>query len=391
MSAPRTLRAGDGGAARPALRCSGIARRFPANGGTSADGNGDRQVLAGVDFEVESGGILAVLGPSGGGKTTLLRIVAGLETPDAGRVEVLGRPVTAPGVFVPPESRRVGLVFQDYALFPHLTARENAGFGAPGPEGSARADEALSLLGLSEVAEHRPDELSGGEQQRVALARALAPEPAVLLLDEPFSNLDAAFRAGVRDEVAGLLRRVGATSVLVTHDREEAFALADRVALLLGGVIRRVGAPPELVGNPGSREAARFLGETNLLPAESDGRTAVCEIGRVEVAPPSAGEPASTGPVEVMLPLDGLLLEPFAVEDSPSAAADGNGGAAAQLTRATFHGAYRLLEARLPSGAALRARCPARDHRQGLLRPGERVRIRPAGPVPAFPLPADSS
>lgn len=381
--------------AGPALRCSGIERRFPAgvlaNTSASGNGNGDRQVLAGVDLEVESGGILAVLGPSGGGKTTLLRIVAGLETPDAGRVEVLGRPVTAPGVFVPPESRRVGLVFQDYALFPHLTARENAGFGVPGPEGGARADEALSLLGLSEVAEQRPDELSGGEQQRVALARALAPEPAVLLLDEPFSNLDAAFRAGVRDEVAGLLRRIGATAVLVTHDREEAFALADRVALLLGGVIRRVGTPQELAANPGSCDAARFLGETNLLPAESDGRSAVCEIGRVEVAPPPVGEPPLAGPVEVLLPLDGLLLEPFAVEDSPSGSPEANGGAPAELTRATFHGAYRLLEARLPSGAALRARCPVRDHRQGLLRPGRRVRVRPAGPVPAFPLAAASS
>ena len=388
-------RARSGGTA-PALRCRGIERRFPAglaaNGAGPASGNGpgngERRVLAGVDLEVEEGAVLAVLGPSGGGKTTLLRIVAGLDRPDAGRVEVLGREVDGPGVFVPPEARRVGLVFQDYALFPHFTALENAAFGVPGPEGRARAAETLEVLGLSERAGQRPAELSGGEQQRVALARALAPQPAVLLLDEPFSNLDAALRAGVREEVAGLLRRLGATAVLVTHDREEAFALADRVALLIDGVVLRSGTPEELARDPGSRAAARFLGETNFLPAESDGATALCEIGRVELTrPPASGRPPA-GPVEVLLPLDGLVVEPFFAEglagESEAGSAERNGGASARLTRAVFHGPYQLLEARLPSGATLRVRTPARDLWQGLLRPGQRVGLRPAGPVPAF-------
>ena len=386
----------------PALRCRGVERRYPVvgngngssggvpgNGNRGGNGTGERRVLAGVDLEVGEGALLAVLGPSGGGKTTLLRIVAGLDRPDAGRVEVLGREVNGPGVFVPPESRRVGLVFQDYALFPHLTALENASFGVPGPEGRTRAAETLETLGLSEMAGQRPAELSGGEQQRVALARALAPRPGVLLLDEPFSNLDAALRAGVREEVAGLLRGLGATAVLVTHDREEAFALADRVALLIDGVVIRAGAPEELARDPGSRAAARFLGETNFLPGESDGATAVCEIGRVELArPPASGRPPA-GPVEVLLPLDGLVVEPFLVEGLADDPADGaaarNGGAVAQLTRATFHGPYQLLEAQLPSGATVRVRTPARDLWQGLLRPGQRVGLRPAGPVPAFP------
>lgn len=395
----------ENGSRAPALRCRGVERRYPvlpnANGSSGGvpgnggrgngmgNGAGERRVLAGVDLEVGEGALLAVLGPSGGGKTTLLRIVAGLDRPDAGRVEVLGREVTGPGVFVPPESRRVGLVFQDYALFPHLTALENAAFGVPGPEGRTRAAETLEALGLAKMAGQRPAELSGGEQQRVALARALAPRPGVLLLDEPFSNLDAALRAGVREEVAGLLRGLGATAVLVTHDREEAFALADRVALLIDGVVLRAGTPEELARDPGSRAAARFLGETNFLPGESDGASAVCEIGRVELArPPASGKPPA-GPVEVLLPLDGLVVEPFLAEGladggPEDGAAKRNGGASARLTRATFHGPYQLLEAQLPSGATLRVRTPARDLWQGLLRPGQRVGLRPAGPVPAF-------
>ena len=218
----------------PALACRGIEKRFSAAG---------RLVLDRVDLEVARGELTAILGPSGGGKTTLLRIVAGLDTPDAGEVRLLGRTVTAPGAFVPAESRRVGFVFQDYALFPHLTVLENAAFGVPGPAGLSRAWGALQLVGLSEAAGQRPHELSGGEQQRVALARALAPEPSLFLLDEPFSNLDAPLRAGVREEVAQLLRRLGTTAVLVTHDREEAFVFADRVVLLLEGRVVRAGGP----------------------------------------------------------------------------------------------------------------------------------------------------
>ena len=351
-----------------ALECRGISKRFGS----------PRPVLGGVDFRVAAGTTAAILGPSGGGKTTLLRIVAGLEIPDAGEIRLLGRRVAGEGVFLPPESRRVGLVFQDYALFPHLTVLENAAFGVPGPAGIPRAFGALQLVGLSEAADRRPHQLSGGEQQRVALARALAPEPGLLLLDEPFSNLDAALRAGIRDEVAGLLERVGTTTVLVTHDREEAFLLADQVVLLLDGRVVRSGPPETIARDPGSREAARFLGETNLLPGDSDGRSAGCEIGRVELLPPESGEPPR-GPVDVLLPVDGVMVEPFADE--------GERPGVAVLLRAAFQGPFQLLEARLPSGAVVSVRSPAREMWQGLLRPGQRVRLRAAGPVPAFPRP----
>ncbi|MDE2880952.1 MAG: ABC transporter ATP-binding protein [Acidobacteriota bacterium] len=363
-----------GAVGEAALRCRAIEKRFLSNGRLDPD----RPVLAGVDLDVPPGSLTAVLGPSGGGKTTLLRIVAGLETADAGEVRVLGQTVTGTGVFVPPESRRVGLVFQEYALFPHLSALENVAFGVPGPAGLTKAWGALQMVGLSEVAGHRPHELSGGEQQRVALARALAPEPAVVLLDEPFSNLDAPRRAGVREEVAQLLRRLDATAVLVTHDREEAFLLADQVVLLLDGRVVRSGRPEELARHPGSRAGAEFLGETNFLPGESDGKSALCEIGRVEILPPASGGEPPRGPVEVLLPLDGLLVEPFAEEDRA-------GSPVAVLTRAAFHGAFQLIEARLPSGRSIAARSPAREIWQGLLRPGQRVGLRPAGPVPVFP------
>ena len=356
----------------PALCCRGIEKRFRGNGELEPD----RPVLAGVDLDVAPGSLTAVLGPSGGGKTTLLRIVAGLEVADAGEVRLLGRTVAGKGVFVPPEARRVGLVFQEYALFPHLSALENVAFGVPGPAGLTRAWGALQMVGLSERAGQRPHELSGGEQQRVALARALAPEPGVVLLDEPFSNLDAPRRAGVREEVAQLLRRLGTTAVLVTHDREEAFLLADQVVLLLEGRVVRSGRPEDLARDPGSRAGAEFLGETNFLPGESDGKTAVCEIGRVEVLVSGGGNPPR-GRVEVLLPLDGLHVEPFL-----------GGGhadvASAVLTRASFHGAFQLIEARLPSGKTIAARSPAREVWQGLLRPGQRVGLRPAGPVPVF-------
>ena len=359
-------------AGKPALSCRAIEKAFPGNG------DPDRTVLAGVDLDVLPGSLTAVLGPSGGGKTTLLRIVAGLEMADCGEVRLLGRTVSGMGVFVPPESRRVGLVFQEYALFPHLSALQNVAFGVPGPAGLTRAWGALQMVGLSEVAGQRPHELSGGEQQRVALARALAPEPAVVLLDEPFSNLDAPRRAGVREEVAQLLRRLGATAVLVTHDREEAFLLADRVVLLLEGRVVRAGSPEELARDPGSRAGAEFLGETNFLPGASDGKAAICEIGPVEILPPASGEGPPRGPVEVLLPLDGLVVEPL-LEPERSAATT------AVLTRASFHGAFWLIEARLPSGTGIAARSPARETWQGLLRPGQRVGLRPAGPVPVFP------
>ncbi len=349
----------------PALEVRRISKSFVADGG--------RVVLEDLDMEVAPGSLTAILGPSGGGKTTLLRVICGLETADSGSIRLFGREVAGPSVLVPPEARRVGIVFQDYALFPHLSALRNVAFGVPGPAGLTRAWGALQLLGLSDVADRRPERLSGGEQQRVALARALAPEPSLLLLDEPFSNLDASLRAGVRSEVASLLRRLGTTAVLVTHDREEAFSLADQVVLLLDGRIRGAGRPEELALRPVSREAARFLGETNLLPGTSDGRTAACELGRMELV-----SPVPAGPVEVLLPLDRFEMEPFLGDDH-------TGAVVASLTRTSFHGPYQLLSARLPSGREVAIRSPARETWQGLLRAGQQVGLSVRGPVTAFP------
>ena len=227
---------------------------------------GRTTVLEDICLEVPRGSITAVLGPSGCGKTTLLRAVAGLESVAAGTIVIDGRQVAGPGSSVPPERRGVGLVPQDGALFPHLTVRKNIGYGLRGRPGrDARIDALIDLIGLRDVADHRPGQLSGGQRQRVALARALAPAPALIGLDEPFSALDAGLRTRLRSEVGELLRGSGATVLLVTHDPVEALALADRVVVLLGGRIRQVGTPQELYSVPVDFEVGRLLGELNQL------------------------------------------------------------------------------------------------------------------------------
>ena len=217
------------------------------------------EVLHGVDLRAETGSIVAVLGPSGCGKTTLLRLVAGFERPTAGSIHLGGQPVTGAGTFVAPERRRVGIVPQEGALFPHLDVAGNVGFGLTrsvrrddvgGRSGadrpSDRTAECLALVGMSGFERRRPAELSGGQQQRVAIARALAPRPTVILLDEPFSSLDAGLRAGVRIEVTAAIRHDGATALVVTHDRAEALSMADRVVVLLDGRVAQVGTPEEV-------------------------------------------------------------------------------------------------------------------------------------------------
>jgi iron(III) transport system ATP-binding protein len=214
----------------------------------------------------DRGEIVALLGPSGCGKTTLLRLIAGFEIPDAGRIVVGGRPVADNGTWVPPEKRRVGMVFQDYALFPHLTVGENIGFGVPRSMRRHRLDELVPQLGLDGLESRYPHELSGGQQQRVALARALAPEPELVLFDEPWSNVDPTLRESLRGEVVQLLRVLEVTVVLVTHDREEAFSLADRIALMRDGTIVQEGPPESLYLSPATRWAAEFVGAGNFLP-----------------------------------------------------------------------------------------------------------------------------
>jgi iron(III) transport system ATP-binding protein len=245
-----------------------------------------------VSLEIERGELMAVLGPSGCGKTTLLRTIAGFERPDAGSVEVSDDVVAGPGRFVPPERRRIGMVFQDYALFPHLTVTANIAFGLanrPREHRDALTRRTLELVGLQHKAARHPHELSGGERQRVALARALAPEPAVVLLDEPFSNLDATLRAGLRREVELILRDAEATALLVTHDQEEALSLADRLAVMREGRIVQVGAPEEVYVRPASRWAAQFVGEVNVLAGVAHGRGVETELGLFDLRSPASG------------------------------------------------------------------------------------------------------
>ena len=236
------------------IRLDGVTKRF-----------GEVAAVDETSLCVERGEIMALLGPSGCGKTTLLRLVAGFERPDSGTVEVAGRQVGGRGTWVPPEKRRVGMVFQDYALFPHLTVAENVGFGLSRRTRPGRVSELLSIVGLDALGARYPHQLSGGQQQRVALARALAPAPELVLLDEPWSNVDPSLRESLRSEVTEIIRPLGVTVVLVTHDREEAFSVADRIALMRDGKVVQEGTSEELYFSPVSRWAAEFVGAANVL------------------------------------------------------------------------------------------------------------------------------
>jgi iron(III) transport system ATP-binding protein len=244
------------------------------------------EVDAVVDSQlcVERGELVALLGPSGCGKTTLLRLIAGFERPDAGEIAIEERPVAGPGLFVPAHARGIGMVFQEYALFPHLSVEQNVGFGVRRGDRRQRVPELLRLVGLEAHAQRFPHELSGGQQQRVALARALAPRPSVVLLDEPWSNIDPLLRASMRAELAEILRGIDVTVLFVTHDREEAFSLADRIALMRDGTVVQSGAPEELYLHPADRWAAEFVGAANFLPGTIDDGLVDTLIGRFPVA-----------------------------------------------------------------------------------------------------------
>ena len=278
--------------------------------------DGER-VLDGVSLRVDPGSTLALLGPSGCGKTTLLRIVAGLEVPDAGTVEVGDRLLSGPGTLVPPEQRRVGMVFQDWALFPHLNVARNVGFGLPRTErrSSARIDEALELVGMSGFADRMPDTLSGGQQQRVALARAVAPRPRVLLLDEPFSNLDATMRVRVRTEIHALLQQLGVTAVFVTHDQDEAFVLGDRVAVVSAGRVVQHGTPQDVYERPTTPWVAGFVGDADFVRGHAAGSVASTALGSIPLAVSTAGEvDVLLRPEQLGLDADGAAGLPVVVE-----------------------------------------------------------------------------
>jgi iron(III) transport system ATP-binding protein len=245
---------------------------------------GDEPVIRDLSLSVREGEILTLLGPSGCGKTTTLRLVAGLERPDTGEVRLNGEVVSGPGTFTAPEQRGIGVVFQEFALFPHLTARENIAFGLhewDEAERAGRVDEMLSLVGLDAQGDSYPDELSGGQQQRVALARSLAPEPAMLLLDEPFSNLDVDLRVEMREEVRRILKQAGVTAVSVTHDQEEAMSISDRVAVVNEGQIEQAGRPERVFQHPESRFVAGFLGHASFLSGYVRGAEVETGVGVV--------------------------------------------------------------------------------------------------------------
>jgi iron(III) transport system ATP-binding protein len=230
----------------------------------------DTPVIRDLSLSVRDGELLTLLGPSGCGKTTTLRLVAGLERPDGGAVRIGGEPVSGTE-FVAPEERDVGVVFQEFALFPHLTARENVAFGIDDweePERNRRVDELLELVGLTAHDDKPPEELSGGQQQRIALARSLAPEPSLLLLDEPFSSLDVDTRVRMREEVRGILKEAGVTAISVTHDQEEAMSISDRVAVMSEGEIEQVGTPEAVFQQPRSRFVAGFLGHASFVSGQ---------------------------------------------------------------------------------------------------------------------------
>ncbi|MFM7063219.1 MAG: ABC transporter ATP-binding protein [Actinomycetes bacterium] len=310
-------------------------------------------VLDGVSMTVAPGSTTALLGPSGCGKTTLLRLLSGLERPESGTVAVGERVLTSSSVFVPPEERRIGMVFQDWALFPHLDVARNVGFGLPRPERreSPRIDAALAMVGLDGLGHRMPDTLSGGQQQRVALARALAPEPAVLLLDEPFSNLDASLRQQVRTDVHRLLVSLGVTTVFVTHDQEEAFVLGDQVVVLHDGRVAQAGPPDAVYRRPADRWVAKFVGRANFLPGTAAGGRATTALGTVDLLDtdlPDSRQALPEGAVEVLVRPEHLLLSP--------AGPDGNGtvelveflGHATSYVVQLEHGPVRVRDAALP-------------------------------------------
>lgn len=305
---------------------SGLAKSFGAT-----------PVLQGVDLEVPAGALVALLGPSGCGKTTLLRCVAGLERPDAGEVRVGDRALSGPDCFVAAERRRVGMVFQDAALFPHLSVARNVAYGLPrrAPDRAARVAEALALVGLSGYGERMPSTLSGGQMQRVALARALAPRPSVILLDEPFSNLDAPLRAELRVEVRRVLAATDATALFVTHDQEEAFVVGDRVAVVDDGRIAQQGGPTELYELPASREVAEFIGDANFLPGVGAGEEARTAVGPIPL------HAEAWGPVEVMVRPERLVAR---------------AGDAATVERIEYYGHDAVYVVALDAGGAVRAR-----------------------------------
>lgn len=324
----------------PAVAVSDLTRRF-----------GSTVAVDGLSLEVGRGELVSLVGPSGCGKSTILRLIAGLLDADGGEVRLGGELVTAPSTFVPPECRPVGIVFQEQTLFPHLTVSGNVSFGLrglPAPVARRRARDVLELVELPGHADRYPHELSGGERQRAALARALAPEPAVVLLDEPFSSLDHNLRVQIRTELVGILRRAEAAALFVTHDQPEAMAVGDRVAVLRAGRLEQVGTPDTVFHRPANRFVATFMGAADFLPVSAEAGWLRTEAGSCP-APPDRGSgdrELTAGEGRVM------MVRPHEVTFRPDPAGD------SLIVGSEFQGGFILYELALPSGRRLRSLQP---------------------------------
>jgi len=344
--------ADDRAAAESVVRCTDVTRRY-----------GAVPAVDHLDVDVRSGELLALLGPSGCGKTTTLRLIAGFDRPDSGMIVLDGRDVASGSTFVPAQRRRVGVVFQDYALFPHLSVADNIAYGLRDRSTRrARVAEMLDLTGLMREADRRPHELSGGQQQRVALGRALAPSPSIVLLDEPFSNLDAALRARMRNDVRSIIREANATAVFVTHDQEEALSISDRVAVMRAGRLLQVGTPDSLYEQPADAFVATFVGDADLVSGHCANGLIDTVFGVFEAPNAPAGAvTVACRPERVRLRLDGHGL--------------------GVVTAVDYFGHDQLVLVALPDGATLRARLGPRRR----FEPGDRVTISLTGEPLVYP------
>jgi iron(III) transport system ATP-binding protein len=339
-----------------AIQCRGLWKSYDAT-----------TVVCDLHLSVRAGKITSLLGPSGCGKTTVLRIIAGLEIADRGTIEIGGRVVARERSYVPPERRQIGMVFQDFALFPHLSVAENIAYGLPphSPDRAGRVHDLLVLVGLAGLESRMPHEMSGGQQQRVALARALARQPLVVLLDEPFSNLDADLRQQLREEMREILRRTRTTAVFVTHDQDEALFMGDEVAVMHAGRIEQVDAPEHIFQMPRTRFIASFLGRADFVPATVTADGLLTEVGLVPLlAPLPAG---ST--VDLLVRADDVTI--------------GSRGDTGVIVARQFRGTHLLYRVQLPSGRVIHS---SADH-TAPFQPGMRVAVSidPGHPLVCFP------
>lgn len=340
---------------KPILTMNHVSKRY---------GRREDLVVSGIDLDLQQGEILALLGPSGCGKTTTLRLIAGFEKPESGSIVLEDRVLCDDTHWVRPESRGIGFVFQDYALFPHLNVEQNIAFGLKHisrKKRKERVEYAIELSGLTGLAKRAPHELSGGEQQRVALARSMSPGPKVILLDEPFSTLDASLRVDTRNEVRDILKRSGMSAILVTHDQEEALTVADRIAVMNHGRIEQCGTPIDIYRNPTTSFVAQFLGITNLLTADAKGACAHCALGCVDIKTESRGD--------ILL---SVRPEQLAIERNNS----GGGGIQGVILSREFKGHDQYYNVQVDSHEFV----VMTDHRSEF-KSGDRVRLRMTEPA----------